>query len=75
MTGHGEVYKKLNLTNTDGSWKVHQKDCKCNCPRAQLCPVCNGVGYITETKDHGGTSATVSQRKCHGCFGYGWVTA
>lgn len=37
--------------------------------KAVLCPVCNGRGTI---KDDNGV--TTLEKKCHGCYGRGWVT-
>lgn len=45
-------------------------------PRAQLCPVCNGSGRVTnpEIWDQTRSSKPFPTITCHGCYGRGWVT-
>lgn len=39
---------------------------------AEICPVCNGRGYINEYGYKG--KVADAEPKCHGCDGRGWVT-
>ena len=38
---------------------------------AEICPICNGRGKVTEDFD---TSGELDKRTCHGCGGKGWIT-
>jgi len=40
--------------------------------KAVICPVCCGRGTIVNT-GLGGTTAVITEIKCHGCHGCGWV--
>jgi len=40
---------------------------------AEICPICNGTGYISETM-FSEVSNNTGTRVCHGCGGTGWVT-
>lgn len=42
--------------------------------QAQLCPVCNGEGVVTEKDPWIPTSAIKITNTCRGCSGRGWVT-
>ena len=41
---------------------------------AELCPVCNGSGKYKPKPDPCCT-ALPTERRCHGCYGSGWVSA
>ncbi len=40
---------------------------------AEICPICQGAGTITEAYDPYTTRAMNPQKRCHGCEGTGWV--
>ena len=42
--------------------------------KAQLCPVCMGVGKILKNLKVGVITMEKEEETCHGCGGTGWVT-
>ena len=40
--------------------------------KAVICPVCCGRGTIVNP-GLGGTTTVITEVKCHGCYGCGWV--
>ena len=41
--------------------------------KAEICPVCKGIGKYIEYLNYSTNTAPDIQRTCHGCDGKGWV--
>ncbi len=46
--------------------------CDIRMAEAKLCPVCMGKGKVHD-ENFGKTTGGQQTKRCHGCFGTGWV--
>lgn len=42
--------------------------------KAEICPVCKGIGKYVEYLNYYINTAPYTEKTCHGCNGRGWVS-